>query len=130
MDISLDRPSSYAAAVNELVQVSSESTAIEEQPSSNPAYPQLSEDAKELLVAATKSPTREILKAAAFGGLTIQANGKSFTERGNARSEAKWEQALQDLLDHGLVKDPKGKGEVFEVTSKGFDVADDLGDSQ
>ena len=71
-----------------------------------------------------------ILKAAASGGLTIQANGKSFTERGNARSEARWEQALQDLLDNGLVKDPKGKGQVFEVTHKGFEVADGLGTSQ
>ena len=130
LHITLDRPSSYAAEVNELVKLSSESTAIEEQLSSNPAYPQLSEEAKELLVAATKSSTREILKAASFGGLTIQANGKSFTERGNARSEANWEQALEDLLDYGLVSDPKGKGQVFEVTHKGFQVADSLEDSE
>ena len=120
----------FEAALVQLTTVSSESTAIEEQPPSNSVSSQLSEDARELLVAATKSSDRAILKAAASGGLTIQANGKSFTERGNARSEARWEQALQDLLDDGLVKDPKGKGQVFEVTHKGFEVADGLVTSQ
>ena len=130
LNLDLDKTSSYVAAVNELVQLSSKSTAVIEQQSINPVYSQLSEDAKQLLLEATKSSAREILKAAAFGGLTIQANGKSFTERGNARSEARWEQALQDLLDHGLAKDPNGKGQVFEVTHKGFEVADGLGTSQ
>ena len=128
LKLNLDKTSSYVAAVNELVQLSSKLTAAIEQQSINPVYPQLSEDAKELLVAATKRSAREILKAAASGGLTIQANGKSFTERGNARSEARWEQALEDLLDYGLVTDPRGKGQVFEVTHKGFQVADGLED--
>ena len=110
----------FEAALALLTQGLSEPMAVEEQPSNNAAYPQLSDDAKELLVAATKSSAREILKAAASGGLTIQANGKSFTERGNAKSEARWEQALEDLLDYGLVTDPRGKGQVFEVTHRGF----------
>ena len=120
----------FEAALVLLTQGLSEPMAVEEQPSNNAAYPQLSDDAKELLVAATKSSAREILKAAASGGLTIQANGKSFTERGNAKSEARWEQALEDLLDYGLVTDPRGKGQVFEVTHKGFQVADSLEASQ
>ena len=55
LQVTLDRPSSYAAAVNELVKLSSESTAIEEHPSSNTVSPQLSEEAKELLLQAAKS---------------------------------------------------------------------------
>ena len=130
LQISLDKASSYAAEVSELVKLSSEPTAIEEQPPSNPASLQLSEDAKPLLIEATKSERGDIFRVGIMGGLVIEVNGKSFAETGNRRSEARWEQALQDLLDHGLVKDPKGKGEIFEVTDKGFQVADSLEASQ
>lgn len=36
---------------------------------------------------------------------TIQAAGRQFAERGNARSEALWDAALQQLRDEELVKD-------------------------
>ena len=45
----------FEAALVQLITVSSESTAIEEQPPGNSVSSQLSEDARELLVAATKS---------------------------------------------------------------------------
>ena len=117
----------FEAAIALPTQDLSEPIAADESPSTNPEHLQLSEDAKELLNEAVKSSTREILKAAASGGLTIQAGRRSFTEKGNARSEARWEQALRGLLDHGLVEDPKGKDQVFKVTHTGFEVADGLG---
>ena len=116
----------FEAAIALSVQESSEPIASDE---SNSEHPQLSEDAKELLTEAVKSPTRTIIKVAP-GGLKIQANGRSFTQRGNARSEARWEQALRELLNLELIQDPKGKDEVFEVTHRGFQVADSLGTSE
>ena len=117
----------FEGAVALSTQESSEPIASDE---SNSEHSQLSEDAKELLTEAVKSPTRTIIKVAASGGLKIKANGRSFTERGNARSVARWEQALRELLNLELIQDPKGKDEVFEVTHRGFQVADSLGTSE
>ena len=33
-------------------------------------------------------------------------------------------------LDKGLIRDPKGQGQVFEVTNKGFELAETLGASK
>ena len=85
----------------------------------------LSEDAEQLLAEAVQDSNGMIRKIATFGGLGISTHGKSFTEMGNRRSEARWEQALLELLNHGLVQDPTGKGQIFEVTHRGFQAADD-----
>ena len=130
LQVTLDRPSSYAAAVNELVKLSSESTAIEEHPSSNTVSPQLSEETKELLLQAAKNTAGEIIRVRSAGGLVIQAGGKSFVESGDKRSEARWNGALEELLNYGLVNDPTGKGQLFDVTREGFEVADELGASE
>ena len=61
---------------------------------------------------------------AAPGQRTISANGQVLNEPGNPRSEAVWEQALEDLVDRGLLKDRGYKGEVFMVTGKGYEVAE------
>ena len=116
----------FGGAVALSAQESCEPIATDESPSTSSEHPQLSEDAKELLIEAVNSSTRAILKVAAFGGLTIQAGRRSFIERGSARSDARWEQALRELLNLELIQDPKGKDEVFEVTHRGFEVADGL----
>ena len=119
----------FAAALDNLVQESSDSVAVVEQqsPIANPI--QLSEEARELIVEATKDASGIICKTQTFSGLNVETNGRNFVKIGSIRSAARCEQAIQDLLDHGLIKDPKGKGEVFEVTHKGFEIADGLGTS-
>ena len=130
LNLDLDKTSSYAAAVNELVKLSSESTAIEEHSSSSTVSPQLSEEAKELLLKAAKSTAGEIIRVRTMGGLVIQAGGRSIVESGDKRSEARWNGALEELLNYDLVNDPTGKGQLFEVTREGFEVADELGTSE
>ena len=116
----------FEAAVVPTVQESSESTAELEQqsPSSEPLS--LSDDAKELLMEAAKDSIRTIRALRTFGGLSISTNGKSFVEKGDAKSEARWEQAIRELVGHGLVVDPTGEGQIFEVTHSGFQLADNL----
>ena len=87
----------------------------------------LSDDAKALLTEATKDSARMIRQLRISGGLSISTHGKSFGEIGDGRSEARWEQAIRDLLDHGLVEDPTGEDKLFEVTHRGFQTADVLG---
>lgn len=126
LNTTLDHPSSYTTAVGELVRRSEESTTTLEQQSTNTDSVQLSEEAKELLVEATNGREGIILMVRTMGGLIFQANGKDFGEVSNRRSEAKWEQAIRDLLNLGLIEDPTGKDELFKATHKGFEVADEL----
>ena len=120
----------FEAALALLTQGLSEPMAVEEQPSNNAAYPQLSDDAKELLIDAANSAKGAIVRVRSAGGLVIQAGGKSFVESGDKRSEARWNGALEELLNYGLVNDPTGKGQLFDVTREGFEVADELGASE
>ena len=112
-----------------LSHLSSESISTVEQESNPVESLQLSEEAKELLIEAANDNYRMIRMVKTMGGLSISTNGKSYGEMGNPRSEARWEQAIFDLLDKGLIRDPKGKGQVFEVTPLGFQVAESLGES-
>ena len=129
LHIVLDRTSSYTSTVNQLVQVSSESTPVEESHSEISRHPNLSEEAKTLLIEAVKSRSGTILRVESMGGLSVSVNGKDFVESGNRRSEARWDQAIRDLLGQGLVMDLRGSDQVYEVTHKGFQSADALIDN-
>ena len=83
----------------------------------------LSDDALELLAEAAKSRRGMITKVRMMGGMSITANGKSFCEMGSVRSEARWEQAIGELHQEGFVIDRSGNDQVFEVTHKGFEIA-------
>ncbi len=89
-----------------------------------------SDDCKLLLSEAVKDPNGNIHKVRVFGGLILETNRKQFPEMGNTRSEAQWEQALQNLVTLGFVQDISGKGEWFRVTHSGFEAADALSDSE
>jgi len=101
------------------------SAAMEESPESS-EQSQLSEDARGLLLEAIKDPQRAIYMIRTMGGVIIKTSTKSFAEMGDRRSEAKWEQALEDLVNLELVRDPRGNGNYFEVTHEGFQTADAL----
>ena len=120
-------PSSYVATIKDLVRLSKEAVANDPMQGSISAAPQLSEDAKELLIEATKGQSGQILKLTTMGGLTFRANRKHFGEMGTPRSEARWEGAVEDLLALGfLVNDPTGRGKLFKVTREGFAAVDAL----
>jgi len=81
-------------------------------------------EAVDLLLAAASDEDGQIYRIGHLSGLRIQAGGRSFGEDGSRREMAKWDQALSDLINYGLVQDVGHKGEVFELTSRGYDVAD------
>ena len=88
--------------------------------------PLLSREATELLIEAVKDQYGTILKSNVKGGPFFHTNGKQFVEKGNPRSRAAWEGAIQELCGYDLLE-PKGyKGEVFGVTRLGYEVADIL----
>jgi hypothetical protein len=88
---------------------------------------QLTSDAATLLVETAKDEGGILLRIETFGGLEISTNGRSFAGDGNARSEARWEEALAELRKRGLIRDKSSKGEVFGITKLGYELADTLG---
>jgi hypothetical protein len=87
-----------------------------------PAVPVFSREAENLLKEAVQDARGRLVRILALDGIAIHTNGKRLTEKGNPRSGAMWESALQELNQSGLVVD-RGSGEVFHVTRKGYDVA-------
>ncbi len=126
LDIEQDKPSSYMRSVNELARLSKVSDSIVGKVSARFALQQLSADAKKLLTEAAKDKSGTISMSRTMGGVAIQTNDKDFGKSGNRRSEARWEQAMQDLLNRGLIRDLSGNGQGFEVTDQGFQTANSI----
>lgn len=86
--------------------------------------PSLSSEARVLLKEASLDPHGTILYVRYIGGIDIQTNGKNVIPSGERREVAKWEQALDELTDMGLVVARGNKGEMFEVSNLGYQIAD------
>lgn len=83
----------------------------------------LSSEARTLLKKAPEAGGTVISISTSFGRNT-QVGKETLNQPHNARSEATWKQAIQDLVELGLLVDRGYKGEVFGLTAKGFKVAD------
>lgn len=86
--------------------------------------PLLSLEARALLKEASQDPGGIIIHARYIGGTSIQTNGKNLIPSNERREVAKWEDALVQLSSNGLIVDRGIKGEVFEITNLGYQVAD------
>ena len=86
--------------------------------------PLLSPEARVLLKEASQDSGGSIIHARYIGGTTIQTNGKNLIPSNDRREVAKWEGALELLSSNGLVVDRGYKGEVYEITNLGYQIAD------
>jgi hypothetical protein len=93
--------------------------------SSVPDVPALSRAAENLLKEAVQDARGRLVRILGLDGISIHTNGKEVTEKGNPRSGAMWEGALQELCQSGLIVD-RGFSEVYHVTRKGYDVAEKI----
>lgn len=85
----------------------------------------LTDDAKELLLAAATADGL-ILQVRYLSGTEVQAGGKNFITQQTPREVARWRSALQELISHDLIEDRGYKEEVFEVTHRGHQVAEEI----
>jgi hypothetical protein len=85
----------------------------------------LSADAITLLKAAARGKSGIIMNARYIGGHDIQAGDEKFGGQ-YGRESARWEAALEELVNKGLVVDRGYKGEIFELTHLGWSLADKL----
>jgi len=89
-----------------------------------PDIPNLSREAQTLLKEASHDPNGIIFRLSTFGGPHIQTNKKKFGGEGDPRIRAIWEGALEELENEHLIIDKNYKKEVFEVTRKGYEIAE------
>ena len=91
----------------------------------------MSEDAKHLLVEASKDTGRVddgVRKETTMGGTFIFTNRMTFGDPKERKSIARWEAAIEELVNLDLLEDPYGEAQYFQVTHKGFQVAESLGE--
>jgi hypothetical protein len=88
--------------------------------------PNLSEEAKRLLIEASADADGVVLRTVALGARAIHTNGKLLSEDGNPRAEAKWEAAIKALQWYGLLAQRDTKGQVYALTDEGYTLADRL----
>jgi hypothetical protein len=112
--------------VNEhpLFQMSDSSTQTPTIVESLTPLPPLSLEARVLLKEASQDQGGTIIHVRYLGGTDIQTNGKNLIPSNERREIAKWEQALEELTLKELVVSRGHKGEIFEVTNLGYQVAD------
>lgn len=86
--------------------------------------PTLSAEARALLKEASLDPQGSIMYIRSLGGSHLQTNGKNLIETGERREVAKWESALAELLQLGLLANRGTKGEMFAISDLGYQIAD------
>lgn len=90
------------------------------------AVPDLSSEARQLLIECSQDPTGMVLAVRTLDGFSVQTNGRQFVEKQKPRSEAKWKAVLEELTSLELLEDRGHRGEVFGLTNAGYDAADHL----
>ena len=85
---------------------------------------QLSDTAKILLKEASQD--RRVLYLQTHRETSIQINGKNMIPDQDHRVVAQWEAALKELEDAGLLERKGDKGETFDVTARGYEIADTI----
>jgi len=86
--------------------------------------PLLSNEARILLKEASLDSHGDILYNSYQGGTDLQTNGKNLISSQEPREVAGWKSALKELVNNQLIVDSGYKGEVFEVTNLGYQIAE------
>jgi hypothetical protein len=90
-----------------------------------PTFYTITSEGKELIIAASKDKNGTIIRDRSIGSKEIQAGRKSFGAE-DSREYAKYDSALDMLHNHGLVKPVGNRGEIFELTNSGWELAESL----
>lgn len=86
--------------------------------------PQLSDESQILLKEASQDRNGTVMHLRHLGGTNVQTNSKNFIESNERREVARWEAAIDELVSKCLLVERGYKGEIFEITNLGYQVAD------
>lgn len=110
--------------VEELANTMSENNVDEEE---SQEQTRITKDAAVLLIYGANSDTGEIVIARSLSGTSVAGGQWNFVDQqGNAREEARWEAAIDELETFGLIEAVSYKRQIFKITHQGFAVADEL----
>lgn len=85
----------------------------------------LSGEAKTLLREAAQDPAGLVLFERFGTSVDLHTNGNSlFTDKSDHRTLATWEAALEELVREGLLVAEGDRGEIYEMTKKGYEAAE------
>lgn len=91
---------------------------------SDVSLPQMTDEARTLLKEASLDAHGTVMHLRYIGGTDVQTNGKNFIQSKERREVARWEAAIEELTRNEFLIDRGYKGEIFEVTNLGYQVAD------
>jgi hypothetical protein len=86
--------------------------------------PELTREARIMLKEASQDSHGTIMFVRYIGGTDIGTNNKNFTQSNDPREVVKWESSLNELVDRKLLVARGHKGEIFEITNLGYQIAD------
>jgi hypothetical protein len=86
----------------------------------------LSDDAKDLLLEASRDVSHSVLEMSSNAGLLISVGARQFVEPDSARSEARWRAVVQTLLRTDLLVRENPNDSILFITHNGFRAADIL----
>jgi hypothetical protein len=88
--------------------------------------PKLSSDAQQLLLKASEDNAGPIMVVEMNEGLIVQIDKTQFAETGNRKSEARWRQAIDELLRLELARRPQPDSDILDITHAGYEYAEKL----
>lgn len=88
--------------------------------------PILSEEAKYLLIEATKDAAGQILVIDSLEGTDIQTNNKVMNTDKIGKSVAIWRAAVDELLNNQLIMAVGNRNEIFQLTKQGYEVSEKI----
>lgn len=91
---------------------------------SSTKIPSLSLNARTLLKNTSLDPHGRIMVLKMMSGTYVQTNQQNLVESQERREVAKWESALEELVNQELIIPRGDKGEMFEITNQGYQMAD------
>lgn len=86
----------------------------------------LSDEAKRLLLEAVQDQHGNIITTTTSSGFQVRTHGKGMVPLQDARTVASWRAAVKELLSANAIEARGTKGEVFEVTKRGHDLAEEI----
>ena len=87
---------------------------------------ELSEEASTLLKGVSHDEHGCITFTQDILGTEINTNGKKVMQTKDNRVIVKWKSALNELTEKGLLEEVGYRGEIFKITSPGYEIADKL----
>ncbi|EOP18806.1 MULTISPECIES: hypothetical protein [Bacillus] len=91
---------------------------------SRATLPNLSSEARIVLKESSLDAHGTVLWINHMGGTLIQVNDKQLIDSPVRREVARWESAVQELVNKELLVSSGQKGEIFQITNLGYQVAD------